>query len=315
MDVVSAGPLPVSSLLWQPRAGHWTLTVVCKASFQLRPIESPLAVEQDALNEDDNHWDDDPSRSVYSPGDLAPLKQRADVLLVGSAFAPGNQPVRSLITRLVVGEIDKSIEVWCDRVFTQDGQLHEGPRFQKMALRYERASGGPETDNPVGLRQDGSPDVYGAVAIPNLTPPGIMIAQRSDHVPSIGYGPIAPSWPRRRERLGRHAGSFAGQAWTERAIPEDIDRSYFNVAPRDQQVDAIRADERLVLENLHQEHPRLVTALPGIRPRAGVERRGAPPVELPLTADTLWIDTNRGVCTVTWRGQCASPIEKKPDGW
>ena len=29
----------------------------------------------------------------------------------------------------------------------------------------------------------------------------------------------------------------------------------------------------------------------------------APPVELPLTADTLWIDTNRGVCTVTWRGQ------------
>jgi hypothetical protein len=303
MDVVSPGPLPVSSLLWQPRAGLWTLTVVCKATFQLRPIESPLAPAQDALNDDDNYWNDDPSRSVYSPGDLAPLKQRADIVLVGSAFAPGNQPVRSLVARLVVGEVDKSIEVWCERVFTQGGQLHEGPRFQKMAMRYERAAGGPETENPVGMRQDASPDVYGAVPIPNLTPPGLMISQRSDHVAPIGFGPIAPSWPRRRERLGRHAGSWPGHDWAEHPVPEEIDRSFFNVAPRDQQVDAIRADERIVLENLHAEHARLVTALPGIRPRAGIERRGAPTTELPMTADTLWIDTNRGVCTVTWRGQ------------
>jgi hypothetical protein len=303
MDVVSPGPLPVSSIVWQPRAGHWTLTVVCKATFELRPVESPLASQQDPINEDDNHWNDDPSRSLYSPSDLVPLKQRADILLVGSAFAPAKQPVRSLFARLVVGEVDKSIEVWCDRVFTQDGQLHEGQRFLKMTLRYERAAGGGDSENPVGLRADGPPDVYGAVAIPNLVPPGLMVAQRGDHPPPIGYGPIAASWPRRRERLGRHAGSWPRSPWNEQPVPEDIDRSFFNVAPRDQQTDLIRPDERIVLENLHAEHARLVTALPGIRPRAAVERTGAPSAELPMTADTLWIDTDRGVCTLTWRGQ------------
>jgi hypothetical protein len=54
--------------------------------------------------------------------------------------------------------------------------------------------------------------------------------------------------------------------------------------------------------NLHPQHARLVTALPGRRPSVTLERGGAGPEGLGMRADTLWIDTDRGICTVTWRG-------------
>src|SRR6185436_20451978 len=59
--------------------------------------------------------------------------------------------------------------------------------------------------------------------------------------------------------------------------------------------------ERLVLENLHRDHERLVTRLPGLRPRARLEAGGSQR-EIPLACDTLWIDTDRAICTLTWRG-------------
>jgi hypothetical protein len=310
MDVV--GPFRAASLVWQPRAGAVTLTVVCKATYELRPVESPLAAEQDLPNEEDNHWNDDPSRSLYSPCDLVPRKSRADVILVGNAFAPRGQPVRSMLVRLCVGEVDKAIEVCADRFFTQEGKLREGPAFVKMPVRYERAAGGPDTDNPVGVRADGPPDLQGQIAIPNLQPPGFAISRRGDQIPVVGFGPIAPSWPERVEKLGRHAGEWPDPDWMKRPIPADVDRAYFNAAPSDQQLEELRDDERILLENLHPEHSRLSTALPGVRPRATIERpgKGVKPIE--MKADTLWIDTDRGLCTLTWRGQTRLEYRDEP---
>jgi hypothetical protein len=117
------------------------LTFACKATYELRPGESALAPQQEELHEADSHWSGDPAWSLYAPRDIVPIRPRADIVLVGHAFAPNQVPVRSLITRLIVGDVDKSIEVFCDRSFTHDGVLQEGPRFAKMPLLYERASG------------------------------------------------------------------------------------------------------------------------------------------------------------------------------
>jgi hypothetical protein len=311
MLVSSTGPFRAASLAWTPRPGAAVLTVVCKATFQLRPGESPLAAEQDLPNEDDNHWNDDPSRSLYSPCDLVPHKARADVLLVGSAFAPRGQPARSLLVRLVVGEIDKSIEVFLDRAFAPGGKLREGPGFVKMPMRWERAAGGPDTWNPVGVRLRGPPDVHGNVAVPNLQPPGLVVARPTDPVPPVAFGPIAATWPERQDKLGRLAGSWPRAGWTEQPLPDGIDPAYFNAAPRDQQLDTLRGDERILLENLHPEYPRLSTALPGIRPEAQVERPGRPIRLLEMRADTLWIDTDRGLCTLTWRAEL--PLDRRDE--
>lgn len=305
MHVVSTCPLRVGSIVWRPRPSVWTLTVVCKATFLLAPAESRLADTQDEPAAHDRHLGGDAARSLHSSSDLAPFKPRADIVLVGSAFAAHRRPARSVVTRLQVGEVDKRVEVWCDRVFAHDGRLLEAQPFARMPLVYERAAGGAGTTNPVGVRFDAAPDAYGAVQIPNLQPTGLQIARRGDTFSPIGFGPIAPAWPERTDRLHRHAAGWSHQGWNARPLPSDIDPAYFNAAPADQQVESIRANERIHLENLHPEHPLLVTRLPGLRPRAHMMAGSSKQEEIALVADTLWIDADRGLATVVWRGRIA----------
>lgn len=302
ISVAALTSMPVSWLLWQRPPSIPVLTVVCRATFLLRPGEAALAPEHEPLAIADQPYPDGASCGLYAPADLVPLKPRADVVLVGSAFAPGGQKVRSLYTRLVVGEVDKRIEVFADRHFDQQGTLREGPRFTSMPLVYERAAGGPDTPNPIGLRP-GARDTYGHLALPNLQPPGLEIATPSDPIAPIGFGPIAGGWATRAALLGRSAGGRRPDAWNGQLLPADLDPGYFNVAPRDQQIQALREDERIVLENLHPQHPELVTRLPGSRPRVFVEGTAATPQALAMRADTLWIDTGRALVTMTWRGQ------------
>src|SRR5882757_5772585 len=121
MEVVSQGPFRVFGLAWRPQRGAWAYTVIAKATYDLRPVVSPLADQQEDVNDGDNHWDDDPGRSVYAPSDIAPFKQRGDIVVVGDAYAPHGEPTRSVVARLVASSIDKSIEVFGDRGFGSSG--------------------------------------------------------------------------------------------------------------------------------------------------------------------------------------------------
>ncbi len=301
MQVLSRCALPVGSLLWQSRPSMWVLTVVARATFTLRPGESALAQEQEPLKEVDEHWGDDASRSLRSPSDMVPLKPRAEVLVAGHAHAPGGTATRSLVARVGVGEVEKAIEVFADRWFDVGGTLREGARFTRMPMIYERAASGHEATNPVGVAV--KVDGYGRIVVPNLQPMGLQVSSASDYVAPIGFGALAPMWPGRREKLGRNPVPMPGADGVWGPLG-DVDPSFFNSAPRDQQLQAIREDERIVLENLHPSQPRLVTSLPGQRPRATLERLGKTQ-DVFLRCDTLWIDSDRGLCTLTWRGQVA----------
>jgi hypothetical protein len=308
LDLHTSEPFRAGSIAWQEHPGQWTLTVVCKATYALAAEKCPLAREQEDIAESDNHWDDDPQRSLYAPSDLAPYKLRPEVMLVGSAFARRGQQVRSLFVRMIVAGIDKSIEVFAPRNWLSDGTLQEGARWSHMQLRYERAAGAGETWNPVGV-DPGAIDPYGRRAMPNLQPPGLQASQPGCVIPPVGFGPIAATWRVRRDKLGHRAASWRDRGWNEAPLGAGFDMSFFQAAPLDQRVEELRPDEPFVLENLHPEHPRLVTSLPGVRPRARVEMADQPAWELQLIADTLWIDTNRALCTLTWRGRI--PLERR----
>lgn len=300
MDISSLCPLQVGALYWMPRQGSHAMTVVCKGTFDLAPGPARLADVQDFPNDEDNHWDDDPTLSVYAPSDMAPFKRHADVVLVGEAFTPGGNPLPSVVARMIVGPIEKAIEVHQTRFFDSGGELQKGDPFTRMPLRYERAGGGPHSVNPVGLSPESERDPYGRLMVPNLMPVGTTITKPTDYVEPIGFGPIAASWDTRRTLLGRHASTWSDRRWNGQPLPNDIDGGYFSCAPTDQRLDSLSDTERIVLEHLHPDHPRLVCHLPGIRPRAFVEKGGsARPLE--LRPDTLWIDTSRAVFGVTWR--------------
>ena len=308
MDLIAQPPFNAGSITWQEQPDQWTLTVVCKATYELTPGTSPLAREPEALNESDNHWDDDPERSLYAPSDLVPRKPRPEVLLVGSAYAPRGEEVRSLLSRLVVGTIDKSIEVVVARTLMRDGAIREGVPWARMPLRYERAAGGGDSWNPVGMGVE-SVDRHGRCSLPNLQQPGLSAAGVHEVIEPTGFGPIAPRWALRRDKLGERAPDEGDRRWDGEVLGPDFDADYFQTAPLDQLIDELHADEAIVLENLHPDHPDLVTRLPGVRPVVRVEAPDLPAWELALVADTLWIDTDRSICTLTWRGQI--PLQER----
>src|SRR5688500_11266464 len=99
VSVLGLSDIPVGWLIWQRPPSKPVLTVVCRATFVLRPGEAVLAEEQQPLAAAERPYPDGASLGLYAPADLVPMKPRADVLLVGHAFAPRRQPVRSLIAR------------------------------------------------------------------------------------------------------------------------------------------------------------------------------------------------------------------------
>lgn len=304
VDVVELSPLRAVTMLWCPQQGVPVLTVICKATYDLVAGVAPLAEAQDDVNERDLHTENNPNMGLYSASDLAPFKPCADVTVVGKAFSPPRELARELVARVRVGTVDKRIEVHAARYIQRDGRISDEAFFSKMALGYERAPGGAHTANPVGVSLKDARDELGRIAVPNLQRPGESVAGPNSRLTPVGFGPIPATWPTRQELVPEELRGWLDADLSEREVPADWNWAYFNVAPKDQQLDEIRSDERIHLEHLHPEEPMLDTRLPGHRPCVFIERPDGPK-RLTMKGDTLWIDTNRLVQTVTWRGQIA----------
>ena len=78
MDLVSQCALRVANVVWRPGHGGFAFTVVCKATFELRPDVSPLAAEQEPVALVDVYADEGGGLAVAS--DLVPVKKRPEVL-------------------------------------------------------------------------------------------------------------------------------------------------------------------------------------------------------------------------------------------
>jgi hypothetical protein len=126
----------------------------------------------------------------------------------------------------------------------------------------------------------------------------------------LRVGPSAP-WSRARSaRAGRPLGQYG---LPDGLLDARFDFGFFNAAPEDQQLDALAADATISLGGLLRGVPRREVRLPGARPRlfvAAAMEQGRTlriPREVPLRCDTLAIDTDRAVCTLTWRA--ALPLQ------
>jgi hypothetical protein len=94
-------------------------------------------------------------------------------------------------------------------------------------------------------------------------------------------------------------------------IPRGFDYTAFNVAPPEQQLEMLSLTAQIVLDGLGPGGRR-TARLPGIKPRvftlSGSGFGGArPPDEVVLRCDTIWIDADRSLCTLVWRGVIPTP--------
>jgi len=159
-----------------------------------------------------------------------------------------------------------------------------------LPLRWELAYGGAASRaNPIGVGED-----PGDHRLPSIVDP-------NNPKRAAGLGPVPPSWSARQEALGgADASALAGPVPTLR---EGMD-AYFNSAPPDQQLAALRGDESVLMSGLHPGIAEVTWRLPGVRAHAVLDLRGSRR-EVSLEADTLWIEGERLRCAITWRGSIA----------
>lgn len=295
IEVQTLRPVSAGAVVWR-MDGSLCLTLVAKATFGLVPDGSARLVAPSPLHEDDVFRGGSPSGSLAYAHDLAPYRPRADVTLTGHAHAPDNTTAPALAVRLsVYGEeasFEKTLHVHGDRT---DSGTRPQP-FSKMPLTWERAVADPE-QNPVGV-------VAGGGRMPNLIDP-------MDPTHPAGFGPVAPHWGVRARHLKGEAPQRRGSTV---AVPSGLDWSFYQVAPVDQQLSALRGDEQIVLDNLLPSAARLSTRLPSARAVARLFGADSPTAGFPLEleADTLAIDADRQVCSVVWRG-CLSIVGQERD--
>ncbi len=216
MDVRAEGPHRVGSLLFVTAAGTYAHAIVAKATFVLAPEASPLVLDGgDPLFVEDLRWQDDPQYSLRAASDLVPFKRSPEVLVTGSAYAPGGKPVKVSRVRVAIGTLDKTVEVQGDRCFGPDGSLSEPAPWTRMPLVWERAAGGPGTSNPVGVLTgpDSYPDAWGRVFLPNLAAPWTMVSHLGETLSPAGFS-LTNSLSRRSWISLRLFVATVERAWT-----------------------------------------------------------------------------------------------------
>jgi len=294
MDLVVQGQIRAGKLLWRPSGENHAVTVVCKVSFELLPDMSPVANTQHPIIESDVY---SARGGMLLATDLVPFKKRPEVLVIGSVHAHAGRPVPSLLARLAMNEIDKSVLVVGDRVVNRLGQASDPKPFTSLPLVWDRAGGGPDTINPVGK-------IFGMVPGMDSPAPNLYPADANPlkfgHVAPVSLGPIAPNWPTRIACLRQRVANWDFRSWHNQPLPSDIDIAYLNAAPHDQQRSTPFGEDAIYLQHLHPHHAQLSTRLAPVNPVVTVDR-GNGPEPLKLRCDTMLIDTDRSLVMLVWR--------------
>lgn len=288
MRITPLGHASVATAAFRASGQLWVVPIV-KATFTLTP-DGPMALARpEPVVRADQPYVGRPPRSLAAAAETAPFLQRADVLLYGRAVGPGGAAVPRFGVRLLVSRdgqplLDKRLVVQGP----PDAAGNPTP-VASQAIVWELAVGGPAyPENPTG----------------STDPARVRVIDPVDPRRPAGFGPIARSWPARQRLLGNLDPRTLAGGVAE--IPDGFPWPYFQAAPPDQRVPALRGDEWVVLEGFHADRPRLASQLPGAR---GAARLYGPTPELLLgipvqmVADTLCIDAERGVCTMVWRGR------------
>ncbi|MFO0984069.1 MAG: DUF2169 domain-containing protein [Planctomycetota bacterium] len=310
MDLINETGLKAAWMPGKIRPPSWSVTLVVKGTFELRPGEPARLADVQLMPTGDEYVDEDLEGVLRYPNDFGLFKPGADVLLVGHCHAPRGRPTNVCRATFQVGRFAKSLGVIGDRVRRRElwrSSSSEPKPFTSMELSYRNAFGGFGcATNPLGK---GCSDETGENGeryrrLPNIEDPDRLIKDwDAKHLPS-GFGPIPMTWPQRMSKTGTYNKKWQKERWP--FYPEDFDWSFFNSAPEDQQLRGyLRGDEELFFENLHAEHAQYRSKLPGLRVRCftvELEKTTELFREVEMVLDTLFVDMDQEKLVLVWHG-------------
>ncbi len=321
MEIINDTAFHVEALPFAGPDGDAFVTIIVKGTFEFAAGGlATISDEQIPIAFGDELNDPEDGGSIKFEADIAQFKPRADIALVGSAYAPNDQPASVLDVKLRVGRIQKTLRIVGDRRWKGDGWSNPEP-FERMEIIYERAFGGiDETSgefcarNLVGRgflskQQKKIPD---HLLLPNVEDPDQLLRSWEDPPKPVGFGFISKAWMPRAQ----YAGTY-DEAWRKARspnLPEDFSFEYHNAAHPDLQMEGyLKGDEEVELINLTPEGAARFQ-LPDISVRCRVakligvpdEDSSAPSVkeEISMRLDTLCLIPDERRFYLVWRGCC-----------
>jgi len=243
---------------------HWLVAV--KATYDVAPNGSlHLADEQLPPCRLGTHFGEPGQSSLQYESDLLGVKPTTDVVVNGSAYAPGGRAAANVDVGIEVGSVRKNLRVSGDRYWVKgvlgDPVISAALPFVKMPIVYERAFGGwdrapqdpsqhrLDARNPIGTSFLTRANHAVDVPLPNVEYPDQPMRSWQDRPRPAGLGAIEVHWSPRRELAGTY-----DDRWMKDRFPlwaEDFDPRYHSCAPADQQSDDfLRGGESVRLSNL-----------------------------------------------------------------
>jgi hypothetical protein len=313
IELVNETALAFGVVPWAMTPARDCLTIVAKATCDL-VAGAPAALRAEAEPLSRDHFED--GACVY-PSDFSLFKVRADVTLAGRAYAPGGAAkVMEVLFRFGDAEngFVRRVLVFGARRWEKGLAAHRpsAPEpWDQMPLRPERAFGGPRFGpNPAGI---GFPDPMrgprGLSPLPNLEDPSYRLRTPNQTPPPAFFSPIPLAWKERWASRGR-----SRSPWP--CLPEELDWTHFQSAPRPQQLAFLRGDEPFAISGVHPQRSILEGALPGIRARcfaAWAADHGGAFEEVALYLDTVVFEVDRRTLSVVFRGTIGVPDERVPE--
>lgn len=289
-------------------------TVVTRLTFELgshRVLR--LSQDQPPLAFRDE-WNGEVARSsVRAESDLAPSKPSADVVVAGSARAPGGVAARSWPVRVKVGAVEKTLRVTGPRAWVRGANgyaLSEPEGCTEVALRYENAFGGAAREGDQTREFEGNPWGVGYVSsvrderreridAPRIEDPRDPVTEFGKTYRPEGFGVWGRTWAPRLERAGTFDESWLRERWP--VLPPDFDFAYWNCAHPDLIAPTLfLGDEAIELDGVDPAGPRRHW-LPGheVFLLAGDDddECGA----WPMRVDTVLIDLDRAKVSLVYR--------------
>jgi hypothetical protein len=239
--------------------------IVCvKAIFEIKPdSQVALADEQrEPLRLAEYHGEPGQS-SVRYDAELVGVKPTTDIVVNGTAYAPGGRPSTQFPIGLRVGSIEKVLIVKGNRMWER-GIVGMAPSavqpVTRVPILYERAYGGYdhaapdpqehrlEPRNPVGCGLAPKGGKRAGDALPNFEYPNGNLERDGP----AGFGAIDSHWSPRRELAGTY-----DRGWEQHRrplLPTDWDRRSLLCSPTDQRpAEFLRGGEVVELTNLTPE--------------------------------------------------------------
>jgi len=323
MNLINKTKLQVAWFAACPRPPAFAVIIIVKGAFRLAPDGTAEAIDNadDARPTGELYVDNNREASVRHDSDFAPFKPRADLLLVGTCYAPDQSPTDSCKVGVGIGDRKKTLRVIGDRFWLKDkGRIiaSDPQPFTSMPLAAENSFGGPGFEaNPFGkgFEPQVQPNGGKRWVLPNIEDPARLITINTDQPAPVGFGPVPITAPQRRSNMGTYDDAWLNKRWP--GLPADFDWGNFNAAPADQQLKGyLKGDELLTMVNLHPQHSVYRCQLPGLRPRCFLNRKHKGEdefVEVELSLDTAWVDADAEQMNLVWRGRVVVKSPEHPE--